>query len=261
MSYADIDGLSLYYEEHGTGGTPLVLLHGGMAGGEIFAGLAPALAEGRRVIVPDLQGHGRTADIDRPLRPEHLAGDIAGLIGHLGLERADVMGYSLGSMVALRLALDHPELVRRLVLVSTSARRDGSFPEVVAAMHAMSAEMAPMMEGSPAYRHYAEFAPRPEDWTAHVGRTAEMLSVPYDWTAEVAGIEAPTMLVYADADSVRPDHILELWGLLGGGTRDAGWDGSARPHSRLAILPGATHYDIYASPLLAPAVVPFLDAG
>ena len=260
MSYADINGLSLYYEEHGAGGTPLVLLHGGMAGGEIFAGLLPALSNGRRVIVPDLQGHGRTAEIDRPLRPEHLADDIGALIGHVGLEQADVMGYSLGSGVALRLAVQHPQLVRRLVLVSVAARRDGSFPEVVAAMDAMSAEMAPMMEGSPAYRHYSQAAPRPEDWTVHVGRTAEMLKVDYDWTAEMAGIEAPTMLVYADADSVRPDHIVELYALLGGGLRDAGWDGSGRPQARLAILPGATHYDVFASPLLAPAVLPFLDA-
>ena len=259
MTYADIHGLSLYYQEHGEGGTPLVLLHGGMAGGEIFAGLLPALAEGRRVIVPDLQGHGRTAEIDRPLRPEHLAGDIVAPIGQLGLERADVMGYSLGSTVALRLAVQHPELVRRLVLVSTAVRRDGSFPEVVAAMDAMSAEIAPMMQGSPAYQHYAEVAPRPEDWAVHVGRTAELLKVPYDWTGDVAGLQAPTMLVYADADSVRPEHILELWGLLGGGRRDAGWDGSARPQARLAVLPGTTHYDIYLSPLLAPAIVPFLD--
>jgi pimeloyl-ACP methyl ester carboxylesterase len=189
-----------------------------------------------------------------------LADDIAALIEHLGLEHADVMGYSLGSKVALRLAIQHPERVHRLVLVSTTARRDGSFPEVLAAMDAMSAEMAPMMEGSPAYRHYAQVAPRPEDWTAHVGRTAEAVKVDHDWTAEMAGIEAPTMLVYADADSVRPDHIAELWGLLGGGQRDAGWDGSGRPQARLAILPGTTHYDVYRSPLLAPAIVPFLDA-
>jgi pimeloyl-ACP methyl ester carboxylesterase len=149
--------------------------------------------------------------------------------------------------------------VRRLVLVSIAARRDGSFPEVLAAMDAMSADIAPMMEGSPAHRHYAEHAPRPEDWTAHVGRTAELLKVDYDWTEEMAGLEPPTMLVYADADSVRPDHIVELWQLLGGGRRDAGWDGSARPQARLAILPGATHYDVHTSPLLVPAVLPFLD--
>src|SRR5215210_6080902 len=239
MSYADINGLSLYYEEHGAGdGTPLVLLHGGIGGGEIFAGLLPELAEGRRVIVPDLQGHGRTAHIDRPLRAETLADDVAGLISELGLERADVMGYSLGGEVAWRVAIQHPGRVRRLVVISGSGRRDGSFPEVLAAMDQMSAKMAPMMEQSPYYRHYAQVAPRPQDWAEHVGRTADMLKVPFDWTDEVAGIEAPTMLVFADADSVMPDHVAELFRLCGGGLRDAGWDGSAQPVARLAVLPG-----------------------
>jgi pimeloyl-ACP methyl ester carboxylesterase len=114
MSYAEINGLALYYEEHGAG-EPLVLLHGGIGASEVWAASVPALAAGRRVITVDLQGHGHTADIDRPLRPEHLAGDVAALIEHLGLERADVMGYSLGGVVALRTAIQHPERVRRLV--------------------------------------------------------------------------------------------------------------------------------------------------
>jgi pimeloyl-ACP methyl ester carboxylesterase len=127
-------------------------------------------------------------------------------------------------------------------------------------MDQMSAEMAPMMEQSPYHRHYAQVAPRPQDWAEHVGRTADMLKVDFDWTDEVAGIEAPTMLVFADADSVMPDHVAELFRLLGGGLRDAGWDGSARPVARLAVLPGQTHYDVLESPLLVPAVLPFLDA-
>src|SRR5687767_11235259 len=151
MSYADIDGLSMYYEDLGQG-EPLVLLHGGIAGGEIYAAIAPRLAEGRRVIVPDLQGHGRTAHIDRPLRSEDLADDVAALIAHLGLERADVMGYSLGGGVTWRLAIQHPTLVRRIVVISTACRRDGSFPEVLAAFDAMNAEMAPMLQQSPAYQ-------------------------------------------------------------------------------------------------------------
>jgi pimeloyl-ACP methyl ester carboxylesterase len=258
MSYADINGLSMYYEEHGEG-DPLVLLHGGIAGGEIYAAIAPRLAEGRRVIVPDLQGHGRTAHIDRPLRAEDLADDVAALIAQLGLERADVMGYSLGGGVTWRLAVQHPALVRRIVVVSAACRRDGSFPEVLAAMDAMSAEIAPMMHQSPAYLHYAQHAPRPDDWPLHVGRTAEMVKVPFDWTDEVARFEAPTMLVFADADSVTPDHVMELFRLRGGGLRDAGWDGSARPVARLAVLPGQTHYDIVEAPGLVDAVLPFLD--
>jgi pimeloyl-ACP methyl ester carboxylesterase len=260
MSYAHTNGVDMYYEEHGSGdGTPLLLLHGGIGGGEIFAAIAPQLATGRRVIVPDLQGHGRTAEIDRPLRAEDLADDVAGLLGQLGLERADVMGYSLGGDVAWRVAIQHPGRVRRLVVISASCRRDGSFPEVVAAMDQMSAEMAPMMEQSAYYRHYAQHAPRPQDWADHVGRTAEMLKVDFDWTDEVAAIKAPTMLVFADSDSVMPDHVAELFRLRGGGLRDAGWDGSARPVARLAVLPGRTHYDVIEAPGLVPAVLPFLD--
>ena len=258
MSYADVNGVSMYYGEQGEG-DPLILLHGGVAGGEIFADVAPAFAARRRVIVPDLQGHGRTAHIDRPLRAEHLADDVAALIAHLGLERADLLGYSLGGEVTWRLAIQHPDRVRRIAVVSTPCRRNGSFPEVVAAFDAMSAEMAPMMEPSPAYRHYAAHAPRPEDWALHIGRTADMLKVDFDWTEEVARIGAPTMLVFADADSVMPDHVAELFRLRGGGLRDAGWDGSGRPVARLAVLPGRTHYDVVDAPGLVGAIEPFLD--
>lgn len=249
----------MHYDDLGEGGTPLILLHGGIAGGEIFAEIAPRLAERRRVIVPDLQGHGRTADIERPLRAEHLADDVAALIEQLGLEQADVMGYSLGGGVTWRLAIQHPDRVRRIVVVSTPCRRNGSFPEVVAAFDAMSADMAPMIQPSPAGQHYAKVAPRPEDWPVLIGRTADMLKGDFDWTEEVGRIEAPTMLVFADADSVMPDHVAELFRLRGGGLRDAGWDGAHRPVARLAVLPGRTHYDIIDAPGLVEAVVPFLD--
>ena len=259
MSYADVNGLSLYYDEHGSG-EPLVLLHGGIGASEMFAAILDELAERRRVIAVDLQGHGHTADIDRPLRAEHLADDVAALIAHLELERADVMGYSLGGMVALRTAVQHPARVRRLVLVSIPFRRDGSFPEVLAAMDAMGPELAEMIKQTPVYEHYARVAPRPDDWTAHIAKTAEAIKLDFDWSADVAALAPPTMLVYADADSVRPDHIVEFYGLLGGGRRDAGVDGSGRPRGRLAVLPGTTHYDIVASPLLPAVVVPFLEA-
>ena len=258
MTYADVNGLHLYYEEHGSG-DPLVLLHGGIHAGETFGAILPQLAEGRRVIAVDLQAHGHTADIDRPLRPELMADDIAALIEHLGLERADVMGYSLGGAVALRTAIQHPDRVRRLVVVSVPFRRHGNFPEVLATMDAMGPEAAEMMKQSPLYEVYSRVAPRPEDWPVLIGKVAELLKVGYDWTAEVEALEVPTMLVFADADSVRPDHIVEFYRLLGGGLRDAGWDGSARRAARLAILPGTTHYDIFASPALPAAVIPFLD--
>ena len=259
MSHADVNGVSLYYEEQGTG-EPLVLLHGGLGAGAEFEAIMPTLCAGRRVITVDLQAHGGTADVDRPLRPETMADDIAALIGHLGLERADVMGYSLGGLVALRTAIQHPEVVRRVVLVSVGFRRDGSHPEVVQNMDQFSPELAPVLQQSPLYERYARLAPRVEDWPVLVAKTSAMLKEDYDWTAEVQGLETPTMLVYADADSIRPAHIVEFYALLGGGLRDANWDGSLRSTARLAILPGTTHYDVYASPALAPAVTAFLDA-
>jgi pimeloyl-ACP methyl ester carboxylesterase len=259
MSYADVNGLSLHYEEHGAG-EPLILLHGGIGAGEMFGAILPALAAGRRVVTVDLQGHGGTADIDRPLRPELMADDIAALLDHLGLERADVMGYSLGGLVALRTAIQHPARVRRLVLVSVAFRRDGSHPEAVAAMDQMSAAAAEPMKQSPLYEQYARLAPRVEDWPVLIGKTAEFLKVDYDWTADIEKITAQTLLVFADADSIRPAHVVEFDALLGGGLRDAGWDNSAQPSNQLAVLPGRTHYDVYMAPPLAPIVVQFLDA-
>jgi pimeloyl-ACP methyl ester carboxylesterase len=259
MSYADVNGLSLYYEEHGSG-DPLVLLHGGIGAGELLAPIVPALAAGRRVIAVDLPGHGHSGDVDRPLSPELMADDIAGLIRGLGLGHADVMGYSLGGLTAVRTAIQHPDVVRRLVAVSVAFRRDGSHADAVAAMDAMSPALAEPMKASPLYEMYSRIAPRPDDWTLLIERTSEALKVDYDWTAEAADITAPVMLVYADADSIRPDHVVEAFGLFGGGLHDAGWDGSQRPVARLAVLPGTTHYDVSVSPALAPAVVPFLDA-
>ena len=260
MSHADVNGVSLYYEEHGSG-EPLVLLHGGLGAGAMFDPIMPELCAHRRVIAVDLQGHGGTADVDRPLRPQTMADDVAALIEHLGLTRADVMGYSLGGLVALRTAIQHPRLVRRLVLVAIGFRRDGSHPEVVAAMDQMTPEIAEPMKQSPLHERYARLAPRPQDWPVLIAKTSELLKDDYDWTVETGGLTTPTMLVFAEADSVRPAHIIEFYALLGGGLRDAGWDGSARPTNRLAILPGTTHYDVYASPALAPAVVDFLDAA
>jgi pimeloyl-ACP methyl ester carboxylesterase len=260
MSYASVNGLDLYYEEHGSG-EPLILLHGGIHAGEMFGAILPQLAAGRRVITVDLQAHGHTADIDRPLRAEHMADDVAALIEHLGLERADVMGYSLGGEVALRTAIQYPARVHRLILVSIPARRDGNFPEVLAVMDAMGPETAEMIKQSPIYEVYSRLAPRPEDWGTLIAKIAELLKVDFDWSAEVEALELPTMLVFADGDSVRPDHMVEFYRLLGGGLRAAGWDGSARAQAQLAILPGTTHYDIFISPALAAAVNGFLDAG
>jgi pimeloyl-ACP methyl ester carboxylesterase len=260
MSYADVNGISLYYEEHGSG-QPLILLHGGLGMGEMYAPILPLLAKDRRVITVDLQAHGHTADVDRPLRYQSLADDVAGLITHLHLTQADVMGYSFGGATALRTAIQHPALVRRLVLVSIPCQRDGWYPESLAGMDQMGAQLAEPLKQSPMYQLYAQVAPRAQDWPVLLGKTGDLLRQEFDWSADIAKISAAVMLVYADADAVRPAHIVEFYRLLGGGWRDANWDGSARPVARLAILPGHTHYDIFASPDLAAAVLPFLDAS
>ena len=216
MSYADVNGLSLYYAEHGSG-EPLVLLHGGFGSGEMFGPALAGLARHRRVIAVDLQAHGRTADAGRPLRFETMADDIAALIGHLGLIRSDLMGVSLGGGVALRTAIQHPEAVDRLVLVSVPFRRDGWFPEIGAAMRHFTPEHGKAMKRSPMYAAYARVAPRPGDWPVLHAKMGTLLSADYDWSAEVAGITAPTMLVYADSDSIWPAHMVEFFALLGTG--------------------------------------------
>jgi pimeloyl-ACP methyl ester carboxylesterase len=257
--YAPVNGLDLYYEIHGAG-APLVLLHGGFGATGMFGGLLPALAMHRQVIAVDLQGHGRTADIDRALRYEHLADDIAALIAHLGLGTASVMGYSLGGGAALQAAIRHPDVVDRLVVVSTPYKRAGSYPGVLANMDQVSAASAEPMKQTPIYELYASIAPRPEDWTTLWGKVGDLLQQDYDWSAGVAALPMSTMLVFGDADSVSPAHAAEFFGLLGGGRADGGWDRSGVTPHRLAILPGTTHYDILASPALAAVVTPFLAA-
>jgi pimeloyl-ACP methyl ester carboxylesterase len=233
------------------------MLHGGIGASETLAPLVPGLD--RRAILVDLQGHGRTPDADRPLRPELMADDIAALASQLGLDEIDLFGYSLGGEVALRTAIQHPGLVRRLVPVSITAKRDGNRPEVLAAFDQLTEAAAEPMKASPQYAHYAQVAPRPEDWPVLIGKTGELLREEYDWSDEIGAVRARTLLVYADNDSVRPDHVVEFYGLLGGGLRDPGWDGS-HPGNQLAVLPGTTHYDILGSPLLVPAVEAFLSS-
>ncbi|MGC1215505.1 MAG: alpha/beta fold hydrolase [Micromonospora sp.] len=257
MTYADVNGVRLWYEIHGAG-KPLVLLHGGYGAVEMFAPILPALAARRQVVAVDLQGHGRTADVDRPLRFESMADDIAGLLQHLGLPAADVLGYSLGGGVALRTAIQHPGLVRRLVLISTPCARRGWYPEVLAAMAMQDEQVAEQMRGTPPHELYATVAPHPEDWPQLWAKTGDLLRREYDWSAEVAALTVPAMLIYADADSIPVHHMADFYGLLGGGHRDAGWDGNDRPTARLAVLPGLTHYDIVTSPAVPEAVLPFL---
>jgi pimeloyl-ACP methyl ester carboxylesterase len=258
MPYAEVNGIKLYYEIHGKG-RPLILLHGGLGAIEMFGENIAALAKGRQLIGVDLQGHGRTADIDRPLRAELMAGDIAALIKHLKLDRPDVMGYSLGGGVALFVAIRHPELVGRLVVVSTPFRRNGFYPDILAQQEQVSGAAAEAMKQTPMYQLYASLAPRPEDWGRLLAKLGEGMKEDFDFSKEIAGITATTLIVAGDADIFPPSHAVELFGLLGGGKRDGGWDGSGRSKSRLAILPGVTHYSMGVDPGLPAVVVPFLE--
>lgn len=256
-SYAQVNGLDLYYEIHGSG-PPLILLHGGVSP-DAFGPNLPALAAGRQVIAAHLQGHGHTRDSERPFSHELMADDIAGLIAHLGLEQADLMGYSLGGGVALQTAIRHPRLVRKLVIVSAPARHTGSYPEVRAAFDAMAGlapQIGAQLAQSPLAQRYPEV-----DWERLFAKLGRLAAQAYDWSAAVAGLALPTMLIFADADSIHPEHMVEFYRLLGGGLRDAGLDGALRPAGRLAIIPGASHYDILATPLAGQLAAAFLDGA
>ena len=256
--YAPVNGLQIYYEIHGSG-DPLVLLHGGMGSTAMFEHLLPVLAASRRVIAIDLQAHGRTADIDRPLRYELMADDVAGVLGFLRISKAAFMGYSLGAGVALQATIRRPNIVQKLVAVSVPFSPRGWYPEIFAAIAHMGPATAEAMKQSPVYRAYASVAPRPEDWPILHSKLPDLLSRDYDWSDDIAAITVPTLLVFADADSIQPSHMVEFYELLGGGRRDGGWDGSGVPSARFAVLPGRSHYDIMDSPLLGSVVGIFLD--
>jgi len=256
--YAPVNGLKMYYDIHGSG-EPLVLLHGGVGAIEMFGSNLATLAKTRKVIGVDLQAHGRTADIDRPLSIESMADDIAALLKYLKIEKADVMGYSLGGEVALQTAIRHPERVRKLVVVSATFKRNGWYPEILAGMSQVGPAAAEPMKQTPMYQMYSQLAPRPQDWPVLLTKLGDLLKKDYDWSEDVKKIKLPVLLVAGDADAVRTAHTVEFFSLLGGGQKDAGWDGSQRSDSQLAILPNLTHYTIFMSPALANAVIPFLE--
>jgi pimeloyl-ACP methyl ester carboxylesterase len=257
--YAPVNGLRMYYEIHGAG-QPLILLHGGLCSTEIFDDIMPSLSRNRQVIAIDLQAHGRTADIDRPLGYEAMADDVGGLIQYLGLGKVDVMGYSTGGEVALRTAIQYPDAIRKLVIVSAAFSRDGWYPEIVAATTQMGPAASEALKQKPMYQTYVRVAPRPGDWALLVGKLGNMFRKDYDWSKEVAAIKAPTLLVFGDADAVRTVHAVQFFELLGGGQKDGGWDGSGISKAQLAILPGTTHYTILSSPALVSTVSTFLGA-
>jgi pimeloyl-ACP methyl ester carboxylesterase len=259
--YADVNGLHLYYETHGTG-RPMILLHGGLGSGEMFGPILPTLAEHHRVIAVDLQGHGRTADIDRPIDVRLLADDIAALIDHLGLDKPDLVGYSLGGGVAFFTAVKYPDKVGKLVVAAAHIRRDAIPAEMLAQQAQVSSAAVEFMKDTPMYELYQRVAPRPEDFGRLLDKIGESLAKDFDFADEVRGLKVPTLIVAADADMAPPSHYVEFFKLLDGGLRDGGWMGEGRPKGghALAIVPGTTHYNLGVSPLFAAVTLSFLDA-
>ena len=259
-AFAELNGLNLYYETHGAG-RPMVLLHGGLGSGEMYGPILPVLAENHQVIAPDLQGHGRTADIDRPIDERLMADDIAALIDHLGLEKPDLVGYSLGGGVAFHTAVKYPQKVGKLVIASVYFRWDDSYSELRGQVDQVNAAAAEFMKETPMYELYQRVAPRPEDFGRLLDKIGALMKERFDYREELRGIQVPTMLVAADADQAPPSVFVEAFKVLDGGLRDGGWKGEGRPKGghALAILPGLTHYDIFASPLFAAVTVDFLD--
>ncbi|MEO8286271.1 MAG: alpha/beta hydrolase [Chloroflexota bacterium] len=237
--YASVNGLEMYYEIHGTG-QPLVLLHGAFSAiGTSFAKVLPALARTRQVIGVELQAHGRTADIDRPLRCEFMADDVAALLRSLNIEEADLFGYSTGAAVALQVAIRHPEVVRKLVAVSVTYNTEGFHPGLMEGMEGLKPEH---LAGSPWQLEYAAIAPNPGDWTALVEKVKDLRRQVQDWPADdIRSIKAPTLFMVGDSDIIRPEHTVELFRLLGGGVPG---DSMGLPDSQLAVLPGTTHATI-----------------
>ena len=257
--YADVNGINLYYETHGSGRS-LILLHGGLGSGEMFGPTLTALAANHEVIAPDLQGHGRTADIDRPLDIRLMADDIAALIDHLGLEKPDLVGYSLGGGVAFFTASKYPEKVGKLVMASAHIRRDAVPPEMLAQQEQVSAAAAEFMRETPMWELYQRVAPRPEDFGRLLDKIGESMAKDFDFAEEFRGLQVPTLIMAADADMAPPSHYVEMFKLLDGGLRDGGWMGEGRPKGghALAIVPGTTHYNLAESPLFAAIALSFL---
>lgn len=250
-----VGGAEIYYEIHGDG-PPLVLLHGGVDPSQTFGAPLAAMARTHQVIAIHLRGHGFSTDSDAPWSAEAMADDVAAVLRQLGIGRARVMGYSLGAGVALQVAMRHPELVEKLVSVSVAFSTDGDYPEgrqAFAEMPAMAAEIGKQIAASPLGELYPDV-----DWERLMRKTGEMNQPERDWSEGIRAITAPTLLVFADADAIRPEHMVAFWKLLGGGQRDAGLDGSQRPLSQLAILPGTTHYSLIQSPLLTEVATAFL---
>jgi pimeloyl-ACP methyl ester carboxylesterase len=253
------EGLKVYYEVYGKG-DPIVVMAGGLSDISTMAQTIGPLSRQRQVIGIDLEGHGRTALRDTPMSHAKLGDDVAAVLKHLNIAKADVAGYSHGGDAAIRMAIQHPEMVRNLIVISTAAERDGWYPEVLKGMEAVSSAQAEQMKQTPLYTRYAEVSPHPDKFPVLLDRMGELMKKDYDWRTEIAKLQVPTLLLFADHDAVSTAHIAEFFGLFGGGKRDAGWTGEPKyARARLAIVPGYTHYNFGMGPDVARVIEGYLD--
>lgn len=254
--YASVNGLSMYYEIHGAG-RPLVLLHGSLTTIDTsFGKLLPSLAKTRQVIAIEQQGHGHTADIDRPLRFEQMAKDTVELLRQIGIEKADLFGYSLGAGIALQIAIRHQDLVAKLVVASPAYNNEGLYPEVLKGEENMKPED---LADSVWHKAYERVAPDPEHWPALIAKEMQLTREFKGWAPEdLQAIRAPTLIIIGDSDIVRPEHAVQIFRLLGGGVPG---DLAGLPRSRLAVLPGTTHVTLVErADWLLSMITEFLDA-
>jgi pimeloyl-ACP methyl ester carboxylesterase len=254
--YANVNGLKMYYEVYGSG-KPLVLLHGAfMTINSAYGMLIPELSKHRQVIAVELQGHGRTADIDRPFSFENMADDVAALLKQLKSDSTDIFGYSMGGGVAWQLAIRHPQLVRKLVIASAVYKYEGWTPETRAILPTLTPDI---FEGSPIKTDYDNLAPDPKHWSEFVNRMKKFVTTPYDFKAEnIKALKTPTLIITGDGDGVLPEHAVEMYRLRNGGYMV---DFGPVPVTQLAIFPGTSHIFVMMHPdWLLSMINPFLDA-
>ena len=255
--YAQVNGLKMYYEMHGTG-KPVVLLHGAFSTiNTAFAQLIPGLSKTRQVIAVELQGHGRTADIDRPFSFETMADDVAALLKFLKTDSADIFGYSMGGGVAQQLAIRHPSLVRRLIITSSVYKYEGWTPQTRAILPMLTPEM---FESTPIKTEYDKLAPDPKHWKEFINKMKKFVTTTYDFGADkLKAIKSPTLIIAADGDGVSPEHAVEMYRLRGGGYMI---DFGPIPAAQLAIFPGTSHISVMMqTEWLLSMITPFLDTS
>jgi pimeloyl-ACP methyl ester carboxylesterase len=253
---ADVNGIKLYHEIYGDG-DPLVLIHGGLTTIGEMQGWVQPLAKTRLVIAVEMQGHGRTADTDRPMSFTAMGDDIAALLDHLKIPKADLVGHSFGGASAIRTAIQHPEKVRRLVVISSPYARSGWYPEAQRGMSQVGAAMAENMMQTPTGKFSKQW-PEPQRFPQFLDKMGKVLSEDYDWSGEIAKLPIPVLLVFADNDSISQNHIAEFFALLGGGMKEPGWLNTQLSKSRLAVVPGYSHYNLVSSPEVPQIVDKFL---